>query len=59
MEVSGNFISQPLQPWGKNLWYSLDRRLGGPQSSYGCGGEEKDLLPCQELNSDPCHPAHG
>jgi hypothetical protein len=45
MEVSCYFISQPLKPWGKNLWYSLDRRLGGPQSWYGCDGEEKDLLP--------------
>jgi hypothetical protein len=23
-------------------WFQLDRRLGGPQSCSGCGGEEKN-----------------
>jgi hypothetical protein len=36
MEVSGQ-----LYPQGKSPWYSLDRKLSGPQSWSGCGGEEK------------------
>jgi len=32
----------PLYPQGKSLWYPLDRRLGGPQSCSGHGGEEKN-----------------
>jgi hypothetical protein len=30
------------RPQGKILWYPLDRRLGGPQSRSGRGGEEKN-----------------
>jgi hypothetical protein len=33
----------PLYPRGKNPWYSLCRRLGGPQSGSGCCGEDKNL----------------
>jgi hypothetical protein len=29
--------------WEKSPWYSLDRRLGGPQSQSGRCGEEKNL----------------
>jgi hypothetical protein len=29
-------------PQGKSPWYPLDRRLGGPQSRAGRGGEEKN-----------------
>jgi hypothetical protein len=36
-----NFTPRPLYPQGKSLWYPLDRRLGGPQSRSGRGGEEK------------------
>jgi hypothetical protein len=32
-------------PLGKNPWYPLDRRLGGSQSQFGCGGEEKNSHP--------------
>jgi len=35
----------PLFPQGKSPQYLLDRRLGGPQSHYGHGGEEKNLQP--------------
>jgi hypothetical protein len=35
-------MSQPLYPQGKSLWYPLDRRLDGPQSRSGRGGEEKN-----------------
>jgi hypothetical protein len=31
-----------LYPQGKSPWCPLDRRLGGPQSQYGCDGEEKN-----------------
>jgi hypothetical protein len=37
MEVSGQ-----LYPQGKSGQYPLDRRLGGPQSRSGRGGEEKN-----------------
>jgi hypothetical protein len=30
---------------GKSPWYLLDRRLGGPQSPSGRGGEEKNFQP--------------
>jgi hypothetical protein len=36
------FTLQPLYPQGKRLRYPLDRRLVGPQSCSGCGGEEKN-----------------
>jgi len=36
-----SFTPQPLYPWGKSPWYPLDRRLGGPYSQSGRGGEEK------------------
>jgi hypothetical protein len=32
-------------PQGKSFWYPLDRRLGGPQSRPGRGGEEKNSQP--------------
>jgi hypothetical protein len=41
MEVRGQLRVRPLYPQGKTLWYPLDRRLGGPQSRFGRGGEEK------------------
>jgi hypothetical protein len=37
-----SFTSLPLCSQGKSPWYSLDRRLGEPQSHSGCGGEEKN-----------------
>jgi len=38
----------------KGLWYSLDRRLDGPQSQSGHSGEKIFLpCPCPELN--PVH----
>jgi len=41
-----SFTAQSLYPWGKNPWYSLDRRLGGTQWQEG-----KNPSPCWELNS--------
>jgi hypothetical protein len=40
-----SFTSLPLYPQVKSLWYPSDRRLGGPQSRSGCGGEEKNSQP--------------
>jgi len=31
-------------PRGKSPWYSFDKRVGGPQSWYGCGDVEKKLV---------------
>jgi len=41
-----SFMSWPLYSQEKSPWYPLDRRLGGPQSPSGCGGEEKKSLFC-------------
>jgi hypothetical protein len=40
-----SFTPRPLYPQGKSPWYPLDRRLGGPQSRSGRGGEEKNPQP--------------
>jgi hypothetical protein len=45
-----SFTPRPFYPAGKNPWYPLDRRLDGPQSWSGRGGEEKILKPCCEWN---------
>jgi hypothetical protein len=34
-----------LTTQGKNPWYPLDRRLGGPQSRFGRGGKDKNSHP--------------
>jgi hypothetical protein len=53
MEVSGHlhapaaFVHQ-----GKSSWYPLDRRLVGPQSRSGRGGEEKNSQPFPGLEPD-------
>jgi hypothetical protein len=51
-----SFTPQPLYPQGKSPWYPLDRKLGGPQSWYECGVEEKNSHPC--LDPSPVHLAH-
>jgi hypothetical protein len=47
MEVSSQLHLRPLYPQGKSLWYLLDGKVGGLQSRFGRGGEEKNsqLLP--------------
>jgi len=40
-----SFTPQLLYPQGKSPWYPLDRRLDGPQSNSGSGGEEKSSQP--------------
>jgi hypothetical protein len=37
-------VSDQLHPQEKSPCYPLDRRLGGLQSRYGSGGEEKIFL---------------
>jgi hypothetical protein len=50
MEVSGQLhVPAALTP-GKESCYPLARRLGGPQSRSGRGGEEKNSKPPQESN---------
>jgi hypothetical protein len=49
MEVSGQLHAPATLPHGKSPWYTLDRRLGGSQSRYGRGGEEKNPQPLLRL----------
>jgi hypothetical protein len=43
--VSGQIHAPAALPPGKRLPYTLHRRLGGPQSRSGRGGEEKNSQP--------------
>jgi hypothetical protein len=45
MEMSGQLHAPATLPPGKQLWYQLDIRLGGPQSSSGLCGVQNKLLP--------------
>jgi hypothetical protein len=45
-----SFTPRPLYPQRKSPWYPLVRRLGGPQSRSGRGGEEKNFQPRRESN---------
>jgi hypothetical protein len=45
MEVSGQVHTQPLYHQGTIPLYTLDRRLGGPQSWSGHSDEEKNSQP--------------
>jgi hypothetical protein len=49
MEVSCQLHAPAALPLGKSPWYSLDRRLGGPQSRSGRGGVEKNIQPMPAL----------
>jgi len=49
MEVSGQLHARQLYPQGKSHSYLLDRRLAGPQSRFGCGGEDKSSHPSPGL----------
>jgi hypothetical protein len=40
-----SFTPLPLYLEGKSPWYPFDRRLGGPQSRSGRGGEKKNSQP--------------
>jgi len=43
------FTPRPLYPEGRSPLYLLDRRLGGPLSRSGRGGEEKNSQPLPGL----------
>jgi len=45
-----SFKPQSFYPHGNSPWYPLGRRLGGPQSQSGYGGEEKIKLNMLNLN---------
>jgi hypothetical protein len=45
MEVSGQLHAPAALSQGKSPWYPLERRLDGPQSRSGRGGEEKNSQP--------------
>jgi hypothetical protein len=49
MEVSSQLHALSALFPGKSPWYSLNRRLGGPQSWTGCGAEEKNSQPLPEI----------
>jgi hypothetical protein len=49
MEMSGQLHAPAALHQGKSPWYPLDRRLGGPQSRSGRGGEEKNSQPLPGL----------
>jgi hypothetical protein len=44
MEVNSQLRTPATLPQSKSLRYPLDRRLGGPQSRSGRGGEEKSAI---------------
>jgi hypothetical protein len=48
MEVSFHLNAPADFPQGYSSRYPLDRRLCGPQSRSGIGGEEKNPCPCLE-----------
>jgi hypothetical protein len=49
MEVSGQLHAPTALTSGKEPLVPLDRRLGGPQSRSGRGGEEKNSQPLPEI----------
>jgi hypothetical protein len=49
MEVSGQLHAPAALPPGKETLVPMDRRLGGPQSRSGRGGEEKNSQPSPEI----------
>jgi hypothetical protein len=49
MAVSGQLHAPASLPPGKSLWYTLHKRLGGPQSQSGRGGEEENSQPLPGL----------
>jgi hypothetical protein len=50
MELSGQFHSWPLYPWGRSPQYPLDRRLGGPHGWSVRYGKKKISRPFWESN---------
>jgi hypothetical protein len=58
MDMSCQLHAPAALPQGKRPWYPLDRRLGGPQSRSGRGGEEKNSRPLSGIEPwNPDRPA--
>jgi hypothetical protein len=51
MEVSGQLHAPAGLHQRKSPWYPFDRRLGGPKSQSGRGGDEKISPPVLGLES--------
>jgi hypothetical protein len=51
-----SFTPRPLYTQGNSPLYPLDRRLGGPQSRFGRGGEEKHSQHLLGLEPPFIHP---
>jgi hypothetical protein len=45
-----SFTTRPLYRQGKSPWYTLDRRLSGPQSRSEYNGKEKNPTSCRDSN---------
>jgi hypothetical protein len=56
MEVSGQLHAPAALPPGKQTLVHIGRRLGGPQSRSGCGGEEKNSQPVPGFESPIIQP---
>jgi hypothetical protein len=56
MEVSGQLHAPVALPPGKQPLYPLARRLDGPQSRSGGGGEEKNSQPLSGLETPIIQP---
>jgi hypothetical protein len=56
MEVNGQLHAPVALPQGKNPSYPLDKKLGGPQSPSGLGGEEKNCQPLPGLETPIIQP---
>jgi hypothetical protein len=57
MEVSGQLHAPAALPQEKSPCYPLDRRMGGPQSRSGSGGEEKNSQPLSGIETPIIQPA--
>jgi hypothetical protein len=56
IEVTGQLHAPAALPKRKSPWYQLDRRLGGPQNRFGCGGEQKNFQPLPGLETPISQP---
>jgi hypothetical protein len=56
MEVSSQLHAPAALPPGKEPLVPFGQRLGGPQSRFGCGGEEKNCQPLPGLESPIVQP---
>jgi hypothetical protein len=56
MAVSGQLHAPAALPLGKEPWYPLHKRLGGPHIWSGRGGGEKNSQPLPGLETPTIHP---